>query len=325
MSKTNIFVVGGAGYVGAHTVKELARVGYNPIVLDNFSTGHKSFCKWGEKFEVDIMNKTDLEKLFLRHKPSAVMHFAAHAYVGESVTDPKKYYSNNIIGTLNLLEVMLNCDVKKFIFSSSCAVYGIPSVVPITESEEKKPINPYGFTKLAIERALSDYEVAYDFRSVCLRYFNAAGADPAGEIGESHNPETHLIPLVLEAAAGTRDKITVFGNDYQTKDGTCVRDYIHVSDLAKAHVAALKHLDGNKKSLSVNLGTGKGYSVKEVLASAERVTGKPIKVEYGLRRPGDPPTLVADPGMAKEVLGWHAEYKDIDVVIKHAWNWLNKK
>ena len=322
MASSKIFVIGGAGYIGAHTVKELVKSGYNPIVIDNFSTGHRSFCKFGEYCDLDITNKDALKEVFEKHKPAAVIHFAAHTNVGESVIDPKKYYDNNIVGTLNLLGVMLEQNIKSLVFSSSCAVYGVPQIIPISEKEKKDPINPYGFTKYVVERALEDYGAAYGIRSVCLRYFNAAGADPAGEIGELHDPETHLIPLILESAAELRKDFTIFGDDHPTPDGTCIRDYVHVLDLATAHVAALKHLEMHGESLLLNLGTGVGYSVKQVLTAAMKVTGKNIPYKIGLRRAGDPPSLIANPEKAKEILKWEAKNKNLEIIIEHAWKWL---
>jgi UDP-arabinose 4-epimerase len=257
----------------------------------------------------------------VRHRPSAVIHFAASAYVGESVRDPAKYYRNNVVGTLSLLDVMRASDLKRIVFSSSCATYGAPERTPIGEDAPQRPINPYGMTKLTVERVLADYAVGYEFRSVALRYFNAAGADPEGEIGEEHDPETHLIPLVLEAASGGREAVTIFGNDYDTPDGTCIRDYVHVSDIADAHVRALPALDFGDPAKAFNLGTGAGVSVAEVVARARMITGRDIPVIVGPRRAGDPPSLVAAPGRAREMLGWTPRYAGLDGMIKTAWDW----
>lgn len=290
----NILVTGGAGYIGSHACKALAKAGHTPITYDNLVYGHRWAVKWGPLEEGDIADRDRLSEVIAKYQPVAVMHFAAYAYVGESVQDPGKYYRNNVAGTLTLLEVMRDLGIDKFIFSSTCATYGIPESVPIREDHPQRPINPYGASKLMIERMLQDFDVAHGLRSISLRYFNAAGADPDGEIGEAHDPETHLIPLVLDAAAGKRTAITVFGDDYETPDGTCIRDYIHVADLADAHVLALKALEDGAKTTAYNLGNGHGFSVKEVIETAERVAGKTVPVEIGQRRPGDPAKLVGD-------------------------------
>ena len=325
MSKKKILVTGGAGYIGSHTVRLLADQGYSLIVVDNLVYGHREaiLSSEVELVEGDLGDKILMNEIFSDNEIEAVLHFAAYAYVGESVTDPEKYYQNNIGSPLNLLEVMRKHDCKKFIFSSTCATYGNPEYTPIDENHPQDPINPYGKSKKMLETVLKDYASAYGFRYVFLRYFNAAGASADGKIGEDHDPETHLIPLILDAVTGDRENITVFGTDYETPDGTAIRDYIHVSDLAKAHLLAVEHLGGGGESLICNLGTGNGLSVKEVIASVERVTGKPVPAKYGDRRAGDPPRLVADPSFAKKALGWEAEFKDIDQIITTAWKWKN--
>jgi UDP-glucose-4-epimerase GalE len=320
-----ILLVGGAGYVGSHAAKYLASMGYVPVVFDNLSLGHRESVKWGPLEVGDIHDQDALGRAFLRHAPVAVMHFAAFAYVGESVADPAKYYHNNVSGTLSLLEAMRKARVGKLIFSSTCATYGLPAVIPITENMLQCPINPYGRTKLMVEQLLTDYRAAYGLESACLRYFNAAGADPDGEIGEDHEPETHLIPIVLEVAAGRRPCVTVFGNDYPTRDGTCVRDYVHVTDLAQAHYLALRRLLEGRGDLKVNLGNGSGYSVKEVVEAAERVTGRSIKVEYSSRREGDPPELVGSQALARRELGWDPRYGALEEIVGTAWRWHSKK
>ena len=316
----NILVTGGAGYIGSHTCKALAEDGLVPIAYDNMSSGHEWAVRWGPLERGDILDQARLDEVFKAYRPSAVIHFAAHAYVGESVEQPAKYYRNNVVGSLNLLEVMRDYGVRKIVFSSSCATYGNPQQIPIPDDHPQNPINPYGASKLIIERMLADFDAAYGLCSVSLRYFNAAGADPDGEIGEDHDPETHLIPLVLEAAAGERPHVTIYGTDYDTPDGTCIRDYVHVTDLAEAHVLALKSL--RKKGLieSFNLGTGMGYSVREVIETARVVTGRTIPIVEGLRRPGDPPRLVADATRAKNKLSWKPQYSDLNQIIATAWH-----
>jgi UDP-arabinose 4-epimerase len=318
----NILVTGGAGYIGSHTCKALAEAGFFPIAYDNLSSGHEWAIKWGPMEKGDILDPTRLNEVFKKYKPSAVIHFAAHAYVGESVEQPAKYYRNNVAGSLNLLEVMRDHGVDRIVFSSSCATYGIPQVIPIPDDHPQKPINPYGASKLMIERMLTDFGAAYGLRSISLRYFNAAGADPDGEIGEDHDPETHLIPLVLEAATGKRASIAIYGTDYDTPDGTCIRDYVHVTDLAEAHVLALTALQGKCASASYNLGTGNGFSVREVIRTARTITGRSITAKEGPRRPGDPSRLVADATRAKRELGWKPKYGDLDQIIANAWNWM---
>ena len=318
-----VLVTGGAGYIGSHACKALARAGLQPVVADNLVYGHDSAVKWGPLEEGDISDRPFLDALFDRYRPTAVMHFAAYAYVGESVTDPGKYYRNNVGGTLTLLEAMRDHQVRSLVFSSTCATYGLPSRVPIPEDEPQQPINPYGASKLMVERILADFDVAHGLKSIALRYFNAAGADPDGEIGERHDPETHLIPLALDAACG-RGRLTVHGNDYPTPDGTCIRDYIHVSDLADAHVLALKRLAGGAGSDRFNLGTGNGASVLEVVKAVEQVTGHQVPFEVGPRRPGDPPVLVSEASRAAEELGWDHRRSDLDIIVRTACNWHRK-
>ena len=317
----NILVTGGAGYIGSHACKALAQAGYTPITYDNLVCGHRWAVKWGPLEEGNIADHARLNEVIAKYQPVAVMHFAAYAYVGESVEDPGKYYRNNVAGTLTLLEVMRDHGIDKFIFSSTCATYGIPETVPISEDHPQRPINPYGASKLMIERMLQDFDVAHGLRSISLRYFNAAGADPDGEIGEAHDPETHLIPLVLDAAAGKRSAITIFGDDYETPDGTCIRDYIHVADLADAHVLALKALEDGAKTTSYNLGNGHGFSVKEVIETAVRVSRKTVPVEIGQRRPGDPTKLVGDSTRIRSELAWNPRFAELQLMIASAWHW----
>ncbi len=319
-----ILVVGGAGYIGSHVNKELNKRGYETIVYDNLLYGHIESVKWGNFILGDIGDLDQLRLVFTRYNIEAVMHFSAFIQVGESVKLPEKYYINNVKNTLNLLQVMLETGTKYFIFSSTAAVYGIPKKTPITEDHPLNPINPYGKTKLTVERILEDYNNAYDFNSVSLRYFNASGADPDIEIGEKHNPETHLIPLILDAAIGRRDDIKIFGTDYTTPDGTCIRDYIHVTDLADAHIRALEHLMNGGKSDIFNLGNGMGFSVNEVIEKAKQITGKDFTVTKTERREGDPPILTASPDKAKNKLHWHTKYSELDNIIKTAWEWHKK-
>ncbi len=319
-----ILVCGGAGYIGSHINKQLNKEGYETIVFDNLIYGHREAVKWGTFIEGDLANEAALEAVFERFRIDAVFHFAAYAYVGESVEKPEKYYYNNVVNSLNLLKVMRRHDSNKIIFSSTCATYGEPEKVPITEDMPQNPINPYGMTKLTVERIFKDYQKAYGLKFAVLRYFNAAGADPDGEIGESHDPETHIIPLVLDAASGKRDDIKVFGTDYDTTDGSCVRDYIHVSDLADAHLKALHYLENGGESDFFNLGNSLGTSVLEVIDSVKRVTGKEFKVTLSDRRAGDPAKLVGSSEKAEKVLGWKPRYADIDTIVAHAWNWHEK-
>jgi UDP-glucose 4-epimerase len=323
-TRKTILVTGGAGYIGSHAVLALKRAGYEVVILDNLVYGHKDLVEKVLQVELVVGDTSDrplLDDLFARHQIAAVMHFSAYAYVGESVTDPAKYYRNNVYGTLTLLEAMEAASVKKFVFSSTCATYGVPSVVPIPEDLPQNPINPYGATKLMVERILSDFDVAYGLKSVRFRYFNAAGADPSGLLGEDHNPETHLIPLVLLTALGKRKSISIFGTDYPTNDGTCVRDYIHVSDLADAHVLGLEYLINGGDSNFFNLGNGSGFSVKEVIETARQVTGCDIPVEEKERRAGDPPALIGSAEKARTILGWNPQYSNLDDIISHAWKW----
>ncbi|MCC8052226.1 MAG: UDP-glucose 4-epimerase GalE [Clostridiales bacterium] len=316
-----ILVCGGAGYIGSHINKQLHKESYETVVFDSLIYGHREAVKWGSFIKGDLKNVNDIEAVFQKYPIEAVFHFAAFAYVGESVTEPEKYYYNNVTNTLNLLSVMRKYGCKKIIFSSTCATYGEPERVPITENMRQSPINPYGRTKLMMEIILEDYRVAYGLEYVILRYFNAAGADPNGEIGESHNPETHIIPLVLDAASGKREDIKVFGTDYDTPDGSCIRDYIHVTDLATAHLLALHHLEAGKGSDCFNLGNAIGTSVLEIVDSVKRVTGKEFKVSLTDRRPGDPAKLVGSSDKAQSVLGWKPVYGDIDTIVSHAWKW----
>lgn len=321
----NILVTGGAGYIGSHACRALNAAGYIPVTYDNMSSGHDWAVKWGPLERGDILDGARLKEVFRKYKPSAVMHFAALIAVGESVEHPERYYRNNVAGTLSLLEVMREQGVSRFIFSSTAAVYGMPDAVPITEAAREQPINPYGETKLAVERMLRDFGSAYGLKWTALRYFNAAGASPEGEIGEAHDPETHLIPLILEAIRGRREKVTVFGSDYDTADGTCVRDYIHVCDLADAHVAALERLKRGGSSGSYNLGNGAGYSVREVIAAAERITGLDAQVFYGARRAGDPACLVADARRAMDEMRWRPRLASLDDIIGTAWRWHSRE
>jgi UDP-arabinose 4-epimerase len=319
MSKT-ILVTGGAGYVGSHACKALAGAGWQPVVYDNLLRGHREAVRWGPLVEGDLHDRARLVAAMREHRVAAVMHFAAFAYVGESVSEPEIYYRNNVVGTLALLAAMREAEISAMVFSSTCAVYGNPPEMPIRETTPTSPVNPYGETKRAIERALHWYD-AYGLRSVALRYFNAAGADPDGEIGEEHDPETHLIPLAIRAALGHAGPLHIFGTDYPTRDGTAVRDYIHVADLAAAHVAALDYLKGGGDTAIVNLGTGSGHSVREVIAAVERIGGRAVPRFEAPRRPGDPPELVADAALAAEKLGWRARCSDLDTIVRTATAW----
>jgi len=313
-----VLVIGGAGYIGSHTARSLRRAGYEVIIFDNLSTGYEFLAAGFELVKGDILDKSALARVLAR--ADAIMHFAAHAYVGESVTNPRKYFHNNVEGGLSLLNAALEAGVKKIIFSSTCAVYGEPAKVPIEENIPRQPVNPYGVSKLFFEQALEAYDRAYGFRYASLRYFNAAGADESGEIGELHDPETHLIPLALRAAAGVGPALQVFGSDYPTPDGTCIRDYIHVNDLASAHVRALEHLAAGKGSFAANVGTGAGASVREVISAVERVTGETVPHAVVPRRPGDPPALVANPAKAQSLLNWKAT-RGLEEIVSTAWSW----
>lgn len=315
-----ILVVGGAGYIGSHMVKMLGRYGCQVTTLDNLSAGHRDAVVCGDFVQGDIADRPLLDNLLARGF-DGVMHFASFIQVGESVQHPDKYYQNNVVNTLNLLDAMLAVGVKRFIFSSTAATFGEPQYSPIDEAHPQKPINPYGRTKWMVEQALADYDLAYGLKSVCLRYFNAAGADPEGQLGERHDPETHLIPLVLQAASGRRASISVFGRDYDTPDGTCIRDYIHIQDLCKAHWLALQSLISGGASQAYNLGNGNGFSVQEVIDVAEQVTGRKITVVDAPRRSGDPARLVADATLARTRLGWAPEFADLATLIEHAWRW----
>ncbi|MFB2738526.1 UDP-glucose 4-epimerase GalE [Umezakia ovalisporum] len=326
--KPCILVTGGAGYIGSHTVLALKQAGYEVVILDNLVYGHQDLVKKVLQVELIVGDTGDralLDDLFKTRNIAAVMHFSAYAYVGESVTDPAKYYRNNVVGTLTLLEAMLGASIKKFVFSSTCATYGVPEVVPIPENHPQNPINPYGASKLMVERILSDFDVAYSFKSVRFRYFNAAGAHPSSLLGEDHQPETHLIPLVLLTALGKRKSISIFGTDYPTPDGTCIRDYIHVNDLADAHVLGLKYLLQDGHSEVFNLGNGNGFSVREVIAAAQEVTGLTIPVEECDRRLGDPPSLIGSGEKARKILNWQPQYPDIKDIVTHAWHWHQKR
>jgi len=318
---TSILVTGGAGYVGSHTCKALARAGYLPIAYDNLSTGHESFVRWGPLVRGDVRDQVSLRQAIATHDITAVLHFAACAYVGESVTDPQKYYDNNVSGTLSLLKAMLDSGIFTVVFSSSCAIYGEPEQIPITEACAKQPVNPYGASKLMIERVLLDYARAYALQFGALRYFNAAGADLDTEIGELRDPETHLIPRAMMSILGHLDDFEVFGSDYPTPDGTAIRDYIHVADLANAHVAALRRLQVGKQCGAFNLGTGRGYSVREVLEAISRETGVDLRTPLGLRREGDPAELVADASLGRSELGWRPQHSDLDTIVRTAWQW----
>jgi UDP-glucose-4-epimerase GalE len=312
-----VLVVGGAGYIGSHAARVLQRKGYDVIIYDNLSTGHRELAEGLELIVGDISDSAKLATVLRRC--DSVMHFAAHAYVGESVQDPRKYFRNNVVGALALLDSVMDSRVRKFIFSSTCAVYGNPVKVPITESNPRQPVNPYGATKLAFENALDAYSRAYGLKYVAFRYFNAAGADELGGIGEKHQPETHLIPLIFHAIQGKRAALEIFGDDYPTRDGTCIRDYIHVTDLAEAHVLGLEYLSG-ADSVAVNLGTGTGYSVHEVVAMVEQVTGHKVPTHIGVRRAGDPAELVADPSLAEKLLNWRAR-RSLQQIVENAWKW----
>lgn len=319
-----IMIVGGAGYIGAHINKVLHGKGYSTLVVDNLSRGHIEHVKWGEFLHGDIGDADFLGRVFDEYHIDAVMHFAAFAYVGESVADPGKYYRNNVSNTLNLLNVMNEKGVGRFIFSSTCSTYGIPLQTPITEEHRQSPINPYGETKLMVERILRDFGNAYGLKYISLRYFNAAGADIDAEIGEWHEPETHLIPLVLDAALGRKEDISIFGTDYKTPDGTCIRDYIHVTDIAEAHILALEYLLSGGDSDVFNLGNGNGFSVREVIEVARKVSGRNIKAVECPRRAGDPPVLVGSSEKAQKCLKWTPRYRGLDSIIETAWAWHKK-
>ncbi|MGD9023033.1 MAG: UDP-glucose 4-epimerase GalE [Deltaproteobacteria bacterium] len=318
----NILVVGGAGYIGSHMAKVLSREGYIPVVLDNLVCGNRQAAKYGPFYKGSMDDSRLLEEIFSENPFSAVMHFAAFCYVGESMEQPAKYYHNNVANTLALLDFMIAKNINKFIFSSSCSIYGEPVEIPITEDHPKKPINPYGRTKLMVEQILEDFRNAYGIESVCLRYFNAAGADPDGELGEDHDPETHLIPRVLETALGQRSGVDIFGDDYPTPDGTCIRDYIHIQDLAQAHLLALERLLTGSPGGQYNLGNAKGFSVKQVVEIARRVTGREIPATVVERRPGDPAVLISSSEKAMNELGWKPKFPDLETIMETAWAWF---
>jgi UDP-arabinose 4-epimerase len=320
----SILIVGGAGYIGSQTAKVVAASGLEPVVLDNLVYGHEWAVKWGPLVRGDLADRALLGDVLQRHRVEAVIHFAAYAYVGESVTNPRKYYGNNVGGTLNLLDAMVDAGVRDIVFSSTCATYGEPRKVPIPEDHPQSPVNPYGETKLAVEKMLHWYSQAYGLRYAALRYFNAAGADPDGEVGEDHDPETHLIPLAVDAALGRRGGLEIYGTDYATPDGTAIRDYIHVVDLAEAHVRALARLREGAPSLRLNLGTGHGHSVRAVVAAVGKVAGRPVPFREVGRRAGDPPALVADNRLAGEVLGWKPRFAELEVIVEHAFRWAER-
>lgn len=327
-TKSTILVTGGAGYIGSHAVLALQQAGYEVIVLDNLSYGHRELVEDVLQVKLIVGDTSDralLDQLFADYPITAVMHFAAYIAVGESVTAPGKYYQNNVAGTLTLLQAMVDASIQQFVFSSTCALYGIPQFTPITEDHPQAPISPYATSKQMVEQILADFDQAYGLKSVRFRYFNAAGADPGGQLGEDHAPETHLIPLVLLAAMGKLPAIKIFGTDYPTEDGTCIRDYIHVADLAQAHVLGLQYLQKGGESNVFNLGNGNGFSVREVIEVAEQVTGKPITVVESDRRPGDPPILVGSSDKARKTLNWQPQHADLTQIVGHAWQWHQKR
>ena len=314
-----ILVTGGAGFIGAHTCKALAVHGLQPITFDNLSRGHRDMVQWGPFVQGDILKPADLEQAFKRYQPKSVIHFAAFAYVGESVAQPLAYYQNNVSGLINVLDAMVRHDADTIVFSSSCTVYGIPDTLPIPETARRQPISPYGQSKLMCEQILMHAAAAHRFRVAVLRYFNACGADPDGELSERHDPETHLIPLAIDAASGRGPPLQIFGTDYPTKDGTCERDFIHVADLAAAHVTAFRHTSDGAQTLTVNLGTGRAYSILEIISAIERVTGRPVPVIDAARRRGDPARLVADPSQAERVIEFRPKYSDLETIIETTW------
>ncbi len=321
MEQKTVLVTGGAGYIGSHACKALAEAGYLPVSYDNLVYGHPEAVRWGPLEQGDINDRARLDEVLEQYRPAALMHFAAYAYVGESVENPGKYYRNNVCGSLTLLEALRDHGIGRMIFSSTCATYGEPEQIPMDETHPQRPFNPYGESILMIERMLCYFDRAHGLRSVALRYFNAAGADPQAETCEDHDPETHLIPLVLDAAAGRREAIAIFGDDYPTPDGTCIRDYVHVTDLAQAHVLALQSLEQGGASTAYNLGNGQGFSVREVIDTVERVTGKSVTVRHAARRAGDPPRLVGDARRAREALNWRPQWASLEDIITTAWRW----
>lgn len=321
MMKPTVLVTGGAGYIGSHACKALAAAGYTPVAYDSLVFGHRWAVQWGPLVVGDLADTALIRKTIREHNITACIHFAAFTYVGESVTDPRKYFRNNVVNTLGLLDSLVESGVGHMVFSSTCATYGDPEYMPLDEAHPQRPVNPYGESKLMVERMLHWYGRAYGLGWAALRYFNASGADPEGRIGEEHDPETHLIPLVLQAALGERSHIGIFGTDYPTADGTAVRDYIHVDDLADAHVLALRHLKRGGESQAFNLGTGTGHSVRAVIEAAERVTGRTVPVRLASRREGDPAVLVAEPARARDILGWQPRYTELDGIVETAWTW----
>ena len=317
----NILVTGGAGYIGSHTAKALANAGFDPVVLDNLSMGHAANVKWGPLIQADLSDAAAVRQVLKDHKIEAVIHFAGSAFVGESMQYPRRYFRNNTVNTLNLLDAMSEQGVRRFVFSSTCATYGNPEQVPMSENHPQRPVNPYGDSKLFIERMLRWSGEAEKLPWIALRYFNAAGCDPDGELGEQHDPETHLIPRVLQAVLGVEPYVGIYGTDYPTADGTAIRDYIHVTDLADAHVLALRHLLDSGESMAINLGSATGSSVREVVTMAERVCGRPVPIREEARRPGDPPRLVADHATARRVLRWSPQYSSLETIVRTAWNW----
>lgn len=317
---TNILVAGGAGYIGAHTCLDLYNKGFKPIVYDNLSNGHAEFVKWGPLEQGDIRDRRKLDEVLGKYRPLAIVHFAAAIEVGESVRDPGGFYDNNVVGTITLLRAAQAAGIDKIVFSSTCATYGSPLSIPMNEAHSQSPINPYGRSKLIVEQILKDLDLYQGFRSLILRYFNAAGADPEGRIGEWHSPETHAIPIAIETALGRRPYFQVLGTDYDTRDGSCIRDFVHVLDLADAHTRAVQHLLNNGTSHALNLGTGRGTTVMELLETVQQVVGKRIEIKYGLRREGDSPALVADNALATQTIGWSPRH-DLKSIIGTAWNW----
>jgi UDP-arabinose 4-epimerase len=318
-SMQTVLVTGGAGFIGSHTCKALAAAGLLPVAFDDLSTGHAGLARFGPLVQGDILDTPALDGAFAAHRPGAVIHFAARAYVGESMAQPLAYYRVNVAGLVNLVEAMLRHGTRTIVFSSSCATYGIPDALPIAESAPQRPINPYGRSKLAGEQILADARAAHGLRVAVLRYFNAAGAHPDGDLPERHDPETHLIPLAIDAATGDGAPLSIFGTDYPTADGTCERDFIHVSDLAAAHVEALRHLDAGTQALTLNLGAGKAASVRSVVAAVERITGRAVPLVHAARRAGDPPVLVADAGLARRLIGFAPRLSDLDAIVTTAW------
>jgi UDP-arabinose 4-epimerase len=316
-----VLVTGGAGYIGSHTAKALAAAGYEPVVFDNLSTGHRSAVKWGPLIEGDLADVEHIRRTLRDYRCQAVIHFAASADVGESVAAPRKYFRNNVVNSLNLLDAMLDCEIGHIVFSSSCATYGIVGSVPVTEEQPQVPINPYGASKLFVEQVLKSYGDVYGLKWVTLRYFNAAGADPDGEIGSKLDPEIRLVPIVIQAALGQRPAVQIFGTNYETPDGTCIRDYVHVTDVAGAHISALRHLANDGASVALNLGTGCGFSVREVIDAVQRFSGKTVAVTETRRREGDAPAVIADPSRAKAILGWRPRHSSLDEIVQTAWHW----